>query len=62
MTQHNELLKSSQKFEELFFGTLGNWKTNLVDLEFKKYSNPICSRPYPVPNVHKENFKKEVER
>ena len=22
----------------------------------------ICSRPYPVPKVHKEMFKKEAER
>ena len=31
MTQRNEFLKLSQKFEELFMGTLGTWKTDAVD-------------------------------
>ena len=36
VTQHNELLKLLQKFEELFDGTLGPWKTYPVDLELKE--------------------------
>ena len=35
MTQRNELLKLLHKFEEVFDGTLGTWKTNPVDLELK---------------------------
>ena len=31
MTQRNELLKLLQKFEELFNGTLGIWKTDPLD-------------------------------
>ena len=31
MTQHNDLLKLLHKFEELFDGTLGTWKTDPVD-------------------------------
>ena len=34
-TQRNKLLKVLQIFEELFNGTLGNWKTDTVDFEFK---------------------------
>ena len=30
MTQRNELIKSLQKFEELFDGTLGTWKRDPV--------------------------------
>ena len=30
--------------------------------KIKDDANPICSRPYPVPKIHKEMLKKEVER
>ena len=30
MTQRNELLKLLQKFEDMFDGTLGTWKTDPV--------------------------------
>ena len=36
MTQRNNLLKLLQKFEELFDGTLGTWKTYPVDFELKE--------------------------
>ena len=32
VTQRNELLKLLHRFEESFYGTLGNWKKNPVDL------------------------------
>ena len=51
--QRNEFLKSLPKFEELFDGTLGTWKTGPVDFELK-----VCLIPYPVPKVHEEIFKK----
>ena len=35
MTQRNELLKLLQKFEELFYGTLGTWKTDTLDFRLK---------------------------
>ena len=62
MTQCNDLLKLLQKSEELFDGTLGTWETDPVEFELKEDAKPICSRPYPVPKVHEEIFKKEVER
>ena len=52
MTQHNELLKWVQKFEELFDGTLGSWETDPVDFELKEDAKLISSQPYPVPNLH----------
>ena len=61
MTQHNDLLKLLQKFEEFFDETLGTWKIYPVDFELKEDSNSVCSRPYPVPKVHEEIFKKEFE-
>ena len=59
-TQRNELIKLLQKIEELFNKTLGTWKTDPVDFEFKKYAKPICSQPYSLPKVHEEMFKDEV--
>ena len=35
ITQRNELIKLLQKFEELFDGTLGTWKTYSVEFELK---------------------------
>ena len=52
MTQRNEILKLMQKFEELFDGTLGTWKTDPVDFNLKGDKDPICLQPYPVPKIH----------
>ena len=38
----------------MFFSTLGTWNTTLLDLELKDDVKPVCSRPYPVPRVHKD--------
>ena len=35
MTQRNEFLKLLHKFEDIFDGTLGTWKTDPVDFELK---------------------------
>ena len=45
----------------MFYGTLGTHKIYQVDFELKEDENPIFSRLYPVPKVHEEIFKKEVE-
>ena len=52
-TQHTELLKLLQKFEDFLDGTLGTCKKYPVKFELKYYVKPICSRPYPVPKVQK---------
>ena len=62
MTQCNEFIKLLQKFKELFNVTLSTWKIDPLDFELKQNAKPICSQPYPVPKVHEEIFKKEVER
>ena len=48
-------------FEYLFNGTIGIWNTARVDLELKDDENTVRSHPYPVPRVHEEIFRKEVE-
>ena len=60
-TESHILLHLLKKSEDMFDGTLGTWKTTLVDLELKEEAKPICSCPYPVPKVHKSMFRKKVE-
>ena len=50
------------KFKYLFNGTLGAWKSDPVDFGLKEDEKTICLRPYPLPTVHTEMLKKEVER
>ena len=49
----NELLKLLQNFEAWFGGILGTWEIDQEDLELKNNVNLICSKPYPLPNLHK---------
>ena len=60
-TQRNKLLKVLQIFEEFFDETLGNWKTDTVECELKYDIKPILLRPYPVPKVNKEKFKRRLD-
>ena len=60
--QQQELLELLQDFEELFDGTLGDWKTEPVHLELKPDAKPYHGKAFPVPFIHKETLKKEVER
>ena len=49
-------------FEELFDGIFGTLKIDPEALQLKEDAKPILLRPYPEPKVHKEMFKKQVER
>ena len=60
-TQGNDLPKLLQKIEYFFDGTLGTWKTYPVYFILKYNTKPIRSRLYPLPKVHEEMLKKEVE-
>ncbi len=50
------------KYEDLFDGTLGEWKTDPVDFELVDNAKPHSQRHYPVPHLYKETFRKELER
>jgi hypothetical protein len=43
------------EFEELFNGTLGNWKAEPVSFELKVGTKPYHGRSYPVPNIQRKN-------
>ena len=59
--QKLKLKQLLNKYEELFDGSLGDWKTTPVSIDLKEDAKPYHSRPYPVPHIHKEQFKKELD-
>ncbi len=57
------LTKLLTKFETLFDGSLGEWKTDPIDLELKEPDcKPYHARPYPVPQSQEVKLKAEIER
>jgi hypothetical protein len=55
----NSLLK---KYESLFDGTLGIWKGENYDIELRKDAKPYHSRAYPIPRIHEQTLRHEVDR
>jgi hypothetical protein len=51
-TEKNQLLKLLQEFEELFYGTLGDWDCNPVSLQLKERAQPYYDRRFPIPKKH----------
>jgi hypothetical protein len=60
--QQKKLLQLLMKYESLFDGTLGDWKTTLVSFQYKEDISPYHGRAFPVPKIHKDTIIKEVER
>ena len=58
----NKLLELLIELEELFDGTLGDWKTEHVSFELKESAKPYHVRSYPVPNICKQTTIKELNR
>ena len=52
MPHRHLLLALLLKFEELFDGTLGDWKLPPVSIELKVGAKPYHGRPCPIPNIH----------
>ena len=50
------------RYEELFDGTLGKWKGSPVELQLNKGVTLHHARAFPVPRVHPNTLKMEVER
>jgi hypothetical protein len=58
--KEQRLYKLLNKFAHLFDGTLGNLKTDPVDLELKdKSKKPYHAKPYPVPHSQEQQLKAE---
>jgi hypothetical protein len=57
-TEKNKLVKLLQEFEDLFYGTLGDWDCNLVLLQLKEGAQPYDGRLLSIPKKHVETLKK----
>jgi hypothetical protein len=60
--QQEDLLKLLKKYAPLFDGTLGNWKGEDYDIELKEGATPYHAKPFPIPRIHEQTLRKEVER
>ncbi len=60
--QQKKLLQLLKKYESLFDGTLGDWKTKPVSFQLKEGVSMYPGQAFPVPKIHKDTLIKEVER
>ena len=60
--EQNKLLDLLTEYEDLFDGTLGDWKTEPVSLELKEGAKPYHGRAFPVPKIHKATLVNELNR
>src|SRR6187200_388419 len=61
--EQEKLLALLKKYEQLFDGTVGTWKTAPVDLFLKDPNyKPYHAKAYPVPHSQKQKLKEEVDR
>ncbi len=56
----SSLLVLLLKYEELFEGTLGDWKLPPVSIELKEGIKAYHGRPYPIPKIHKATLMKKI--
>ena len=60
-TEKLKLLELLTEFEDLFDGTLDDWKTEPVSFELKEGSKPYHGRAYPIAQKHNATVKTEVK-
>ena len=59
--QQEDLHRLFEQHKKLFGGTLGVYLCKKFHIDVEKGSKPKHSRPYAVPHVHLERFKKELQ-
>ena len=59
--QQEDLHVLFKKHEELFSGKLGYYPHRKFHIEIEQGAQPVHEREYPVPHLHKETFKKELD-
>jgi hypothetical protein len=59
--QQEKLLQLLRKYELVFDGTLGDWKTQAGLISIKGGCNTYHGRAFPVPKIDKNVLIKEVE-
>ena len=61
LDQRRDLFHILSKHEKLFDGSLGVYPHKQVHIELKPGAKPVHHRAYPVPHVHRQTFKKELD-
>ena len=61
LQQQRQLEEVLAKYEKLFDGTLGVYPHKKFHIDIKEDAIPKHSRPYAVPRIHLEAFKKELD-
>ena len=56
------LRKLLEKYKNLFDGTLGQWKDEILEIELKEGIKPYHARAFPIPKIHETTLKMEVDR
>ena len=60
--QRTLLVALLKRNENLFDGQLGDWVGNPVEIPLKEGSKPYHARAFPIPNIHEQTFKKDLDR
>ena len=60
--QQQQLKSLLYKLEHLFDGTLGDWNTDPGSFKLKEGTTPFQLSPFPVPKIHEDTLKKEIQR
>jgi hypothetical protein len=59
--QREDLHRLLKRYESLFDGTLGQWKGEDYDIELKEGATPYHARPFPIPRIHEQTLRHEVD-
>jgi hypothetical protein len=60
-TQREEFKAVFHKYRKLFDGTLGVFPHKKCHIELEEGAEPVFARQYPVPHIHRDVLKKELE-
>jgi predicted aspartyl protease len=60
--QQKKLRTCLEEYEDLFDGTLGKWDMKPYEVELQKDAKPYHAKAYPIPRVHQQALKTEVDR
>ena len=61
LDQRRDLFNILSKHNKLFDGSLGVYPHKKVHIDLKPGAKPVHHRAYPVPHVHRQTFKKELD-
>ena len=61
MHQKADLLKVLEANQKMFDGSLGVYPHKKFHIDIDKNAKPVHARPYPVPRIHLQTFKKELD-